>query len=116
MPSTHRQCFPSAAVRCSLGSGLLVLVTGLVACGPAAQAPAAERPAATGAPLVQGPDRDPSVPMAAAVFAAQDSAKAAPPNPVASPQKPLSNAEESAAMPMAGQVNNHSGPSNKAAK
>lgn len=116
MPRTQRQHFLSVAVRASLGSGLFVLATGLVACGPTVQAPAAERPAVTGAPLVQGPDRDPSVPMAAAVFAAQDSAKAAPPNPVASPQKPLTNAEESAAMPMAGQVNNHSGPSTKAAK
>lgn len=116
MPRTHRQRVPSATVRASLGSGLLVLVIGLVACGPTVEAPAAERPAASGAPFVQGPDRDPSVPMAAAVFAAQDNAKAAPPNPVASPQKPLTNAEESAAMPMAGQVNNHSGPSNKAAK
>ncbi|MBT9455643.1 MAG: hypothetical protein IV097_03395 [Burkholderiaceae bacterium] len=116
MPRTYRQHFPSAAVRTSVGGVLLVLTAGLVACEPTVQVPAAERPAVTDAPLVQGPDRDPSVPMAAAVFAAQDSAKAAPPNPVASPQKPLTNAEESAAMPMAGQVNNHSGPSSKAAK
>lgn len=114
MPRTHR---PGVlALRTAVGSGLLVLAAGLVACSPAALPPAAERPAATGVPLVQGPDRDPSVPMAAAVFAAQDSVKPAPPEAVASPQKPLTNAEESAAMPMAGQVNNHSGPSSKAAK
>jgi len=116
MPRIQHQHFPPAAIRTSVGGVLLLLAAGLVACGPTAQAPAAARPVVTGAPLVQGPDRDPSVPMAAAVFAAQDSAKAAPPNPVASPQKPLTNAEESVAMPMAGQVNNHSGPSTKAAK
>lgn len=61
--------------------------------------------------------RDPSVPDAGAVFAAQDAAdkamnaKAAPaPAAAATPQKPMTEAEESKSMPMAGQANNHSTP------
>jgi hypothetical protein len=59
--------------------------------------------------------RDPSVPDASTVFAEQDAADKAKaalalPPQVATPGKKMTKEEESKAMPMPGQVNNHSSP------
>jgi hypothetical protein len=58
-------------------------------------------------PIPQAFARDPSVPDASEVFAAQ---AAIVPQPAATPEKKMTKDEESKAMPMAGQANNHSAP------
>ncbi len=69
------------------------------------------------APIPQMPTRDPSLPDAATTFAAQDAADKAKvgQNTAALPQKPASREkmtkeEESKAMPLPGQANDHSTP------
>lgn len=105
------------AVRVALGAIAALLLAG---CGkPADEAAVSNgqpsQVASHAEPIPTPFARDPSVPDASAVFAAQDAAdkamnaKAAPaPAAAATPQKPMTEAEESKSMPMAGQANNHS--------
>jgi hypothetical protein len=72
-------------------------------------------PVSNTTPIPQFPKGDPSVPDASTVFAAQDAAeKAKAMEDTASlqqktaPQEPMSKAEESKAMPLPGQANDHS--------
>jgi hypothetical protein len=108
-----------AVVRISLGAAAALLLAG---CGK----PAADVAVTNGQPShvavhaepIQTPfARDPSVPDASVVFAAQDAADkamnakaASAPAAAATPQKQMTDAEESKSMPMAGQANNHSTP------
>lgn len=69
----------------------------------------------TATPIPQFPKGDPSVPDASTVFAAQDAAEKAKAmedttalQQKPAPQEPMSKTEESKAMPLPGQVNDHS--------
>ncbi len=72
-------------------------------------------PVTNAAPIPQMPKGDPSVPDAATVFAAQDAAEKAKAmqdtaalQQKAAPQEPMTQAEESKAMPLPAQANDHS--------
>jgi len=72
-------------------------------------------PVTNAAPTPQMPKGDPSVPDAASVFAAQDAAEKAKAmqdtaalQQKAAPQEPMTQAEESKAMPLPAQANDHS--------
>ena len=72
-------------------------------------------PVANATPIPQMPKGDPSVPDAATVFAAQDAAEKAKAmqettalQQKPAPQEPMTRAEESKAMPLPSQANDHS--------
>lgn len=117
-----RQAFTSSG----LLLGAFVVATALSACGDKA-APTVTAPTGvvtTTAPgdaqaiarSVPGAEGDPSVPAASAALTGSESQqRAGQDKPENAPQGGLSKAEESSAMPMPGQANNHSTPAAKPA-